>query len=261
MPLDIASGETKTVASGRTLYANEVNLTGEINLTGELTTADASVSASGSGDSLGTATATPQYQASASGVGEGIASRSDFPVWYIPSGTTETVASGDTTTASQINLSGELNLTGEVQAGSFDGEATGLREASASGSGDGVGTATATRIKSVSASGIGEGVAFQTEFDRLNIASGTTRNVASGDVLDAGEVELEGELNLTGELQVEDAKPIALYGEFRSASGVGEGVGSAVKLISIPLIRGDSQDVDWHEDDDIDLGADSDGAI
>jgi len=287
-PLAVASGDTFTVASGETSRVGQINLAGELNLEGDLqtvnTTATATpqrlVDAAGSGDATGAAIATPQKQPSASGVGEGIGMRADQKMLSIASGTTETIESGEVTSAGEINLSGELNLTGELQARKAENNAL--------------------RLRLVAASGIGEGLNYVFDFDPLAVASGDTFTVNSGETTRVGQINLAGELNLEGDLQTVKTSPtatpqrlvdaagsgdgtgaaIATPQKQPSASGIGEGIGTAdalprqfvsaagigeatasnpTFLVSIPLVRGNADGIDWHEDNDIDLGADSDG--
>jgi hypothetical protein len=300
MVLSVASGSTRQIASGSTVYANQVDLAGEINLTGTLTTGDALVSAAGTGDGTGTATANPKLVVAAAGVGNGVAFETEFDRLQVNSGTTQTVASGSVLDTGTLDLAGEINVSGELQ----------IEEAQP----------VALYGSFNSASGVGEGLNYVFDFDPLTVASDDTFTVASDETSRVGQIDLAGELNLEGDLQTVNTSATAtpqrlvdaagtgdgtgeaiatpqatvsasgigegvgsasvLVRAFVSASGVGEGTGTADALprrlvsaagvgeatasnpafvISVPLVRGNADDVDWHEDDDIDLGADSDG--
>ena len=256
MPLSVASGDTVTVESGTTTFASEVYLTGEINLNGQLTTDDARRSANGNGDGVGTALATPQASVSASGTGEGVALETEFDRLIISSGTTRNISSGEVLDTGTLDLAGEINVSGELQIEEAKPVALYGEFRSASGVGEGIGTVDALPRRFVSASGSGDGTGTAAVVvTSFQSATGIGEGVGSASALVRAFVSASG----VGEgIGTADALPRRLV----SAAGIGEATASnPTFVISIPLVRGNADNVEWHEDDDIDLGADSDGAL
>lgn len=157
MVRDVASGETRTIESGTQSYSDGYNLQGQLNIAGEANIGGTfGASASGTGTGLGTADATAVLFATADGYGLGLGTSGR--TLQIDSGTTETIPSQRRDRGEGINVGGELNLGGTVDAAQpIRGVATRFRETSASGIGTGTGTADADAVLFASADGVGEG--------------------------------------------------------------------------------------------------------
>jgi hypothetical protein len=273
--LTVPTGQTETVTASYGDRVGGANVGGELNVSTELNVSEGGdlrrfrdLTAAGSGDGIGTAILdrTLILQAAATGTAFGAADLRRF-----------------------------RDLTA---AGSGDGIGTADLDrtlfATAAGSGDATGAATLNRSRDLLATGVGsgDGTANLIFSGRLS-AAGTGRlvrrlsltvddadveTIATGATQNPAGIDLDGELNVGGELNVADASAeldagrtidasgfgdaagVADLQRLRSmtAFGTGDGIGSGGIETGIPLIRGDTLNADFAEDESVDLNAERD---
>jgi len=183
----------------------------------------------------------------------------------IASGDTETVLAGTQYWGDPVNVSGQLNLPGQLNVSPAE-------ETSASGIGEGLGTGGVSPERDVgiatgTAEALGTGDATA---ERDILASGTSVTVGTADAsaeraLDHGALEVDSGTTATVNAGEEDfgdeiflAEQLNLAGEvtIRPRNGFATASGTADVSDVVPLLREDEVTVDWNETDEITLDAD-----
>jgi hypothetical protein len=186
----------------------------------------------------------------------------------VASGTSETVAAGDTLYAEEVFVDGELNVDGELRVDDAS--------ASASGTLDTSGTATSNRFRKATASGIAD---FSAALPYRRIDAGEVDTISAGTTATNGETFVGGELNVDGEYNVGESTADANASrftsatgdfdatgtasaeqrKFTSASGDADFAGTANAVVVIPVIRRETYSVDYSKEDET-ITLDSDDA-
>jgi len=290
MTVSPASGETATVSSGTTEYglpelAGQLNLAGQVNATDTVTkptnlSAGATTTAVSTRDRFGWLIPSGETRSVPSGqqtfglplLDGQLEVSGQLNVTEVGTDTASVAgASMITASGTKAVSAGPANLSAGAtvaSVGSRTASATGLFAAGA------LGTFRRTRLYgkvSLSSGATTTATGNATRFSASSLASGAnitasgakflgtaTALLSSGSEITADDTAfrttatktLSGGATVTGS---ETRRRVAIAA--LEAGADIEIVGTLVE----PLIRGNSYDVDWHEDDDIDLGADSDG--
>ena len=270
MALVVGSGETLSIGPGERWTANEVDLEGDIDLEGDLNLqATTTESGSGVGEAFGSALARGVYRASNTPVAP----------FTIDTGETATIGAGVETTASALNLRGDLNLEGDLSLVDSGGIGTALGSATAnrgglaaaagvgvgrgsaralfdrlgvaSGTGSATGVGVTARGRTVVAGGSGRGVmAAVPLFDRAATASGSGRATGSATPVFSRLAVAAGSGSATG-----TAEPRPYRELFATGSGTATGTGAAIVII--PAVRRDDADLVYDDTDEFELGVDT----